>query len=502
MKKSFLILLSVAFLTALPSYADENAEQSLQLWQDSQQKINQQRKETALFTASNQQENEITLDGQSFSVANTEADVGQALYIAVNQQLWHYAEKFLQQYRQFPQHKKELVWFAQGALARQRGELAKAETEYQKLLQSEPDFLRGQLDLARILFENKKNKEASKLFSQLVQMPLPNEVSTLLKEYLQVLKEREQWHGGLRVGYRYQKNINQSSEHYRCLLFSGTTCIVERAAPKAINAKGWGYELSLNKKFNLTGHHGINIYFNSEGQYYPTARQYNDTTFKTYIGYAFQDAKKELVISPLFKYEWYANKRYYHAFGVHLEWMHSLLKKHFLNVQFEQKHLFYNAGYSAIDKADISSLYASWYYTPTNNTTLFTGFDGIYRKVKEKTNSYKMLGARFGLYHQFNEKLDLTLLASIKSTRYLQHNAILETKRKDNHFIYQAILSFPNVFYKGITPNVIIKRTHNHSNVDWLYSYKQTELQFNVSFVFQALLSRIEKAALKRDFSA
>ncbi|SUU98855.1 Uncharacterised protein [Avibacterium paragallinarum] len=118
MKKSFLILLSVAFLTALPSYADENAEQSLQLWQDSQQKINQQRKETALFTASNQQENEITLDGQSFSVANTEADVGQALYIAVNQQLWHYAEKFLQQYRQFPQHKKELVWFAQGALAR------------------------------------------------------------------------------------------------------------------------------------------------------------------------------------------------------------------------------------------------------------------------------------------------------------------------------------------------------------------------------------------------
>ncbi|URL02300.1 surface lipoprotein assembly modifier [Avibacterium sp. 20-126] len=485
MKNYFLILLGVAFLRALPSYANENTEQGLQLWQNSQQKINQQQKEAALFPfPNNQKENEITLDGQSFSVANTEADVGQALYIAVNQQLWHYAEKFLQQYRQFPQHRKELVWFAQGALARQRGELIKAEAEYQKLLESEPTFLRGQLDLARILFENKKNKEASKLFSQLVQMPLPNEVNALLKEYLQVLKEREQWHGELRVGYRYQKNINQSPEHYRCLLFSGSTCIVQRATPKVINAKGWGYELNLNRHFNLIGNHGINIYFNSEGQYYPMAQEYNDTTFKTHIGYTFQDAKRELIISPLFEYELFANKRYYHAFGGHLGWMQSLLKKHFLNVQLEYKHLSYNSNYSAVENAGISSLYTTWYYTPHYNTTLFIGGDGKYRNVTDKTNAYKMLGTRFGLYHQFNEKLNLTLLASIKRTNYLRYNAILETKRKDNQLIYQAILAFPNIFYEKLTPNLIIKRTINRSNVDWLYSYKQTELQFNLHFIF------------------
>ncbi|WP_147280361.1 hypothetical protein [Pasteurella bettyae] len=71
-----------------------------------------------------------------FEVAPNALSVGQALYIALNQQLWQYVEKLLEQYKTFDEHKPELIWFAEGALARERGDFALAAQRYHQLLQS------------------------------------------------------------------------------------------------------------------------------------------------------------------------------------------------------------------------------------------------------------------------------------------------------------------------------------------------------------------------------
>src|SRR3546814_12797249 len=57
-----------------------------------------------------------------------------------------------------------LVHYAEGGLARERGDLFAAEAEYRALLELQADFLPGQLELARALFENHKDREAHRAF--------------------------------------------------------------------------------------------------------------------------------------------------------------------------------------------------------------------------------------------------------------------------------------------------------------------------------------------------
>ncbi|WP_172606358.1 hypothetical protein [Pasteurella bettyae] len=47
----------------------------------------------------------------------------------------------------------------------------------------QPDFLRGQLDLARILFEDKKNAESTALFRKIAEQPLPSSVLGNIQDY-------------------------------------------------------------------------------------------------------------------------------------------------------------------------------------------------------------------------------------------------------------------------------------------------------------------------------
>ncbi|VEH65384.1 Uncharacterised protein [Rodentibacter pneumotropicus] len=143
--------------------ANMQEQDALRLWRLYSQQSAQQRQEQNID--SEQPTNEITLEGESFQVENNVESVGQALYIALNRQLWRYAKQFLAQYEKFPDHKVQLAWFAKGALAREQGDLPEAERYYRKLLQSEPDFLRGQLDLARILFEDKKTQNRPHFFA-------------------------------------------------------------------------------------------------------------------------------------------------------------------------------------------------------------------------------------------------------------------------------------------------------------------------------------------------
>ncbi|WP_143531217.1 tetratricopeptide repeat protein, partial [Rodentibacter genomosp. 2] len=160
-KRHFISIGMLYWLTSSSAQANVQEQEALRLWRQHSQQSAQQQQEQRIN--SEQSENEITLEGESFNVENNVEAVGQALYIALNRQLWQYAEKFLAQYENFPDHQDQLVWFAKGALARERGDLVEAEQYYRALLQSEPDFLRGQLDLARILFENKKNTESTAL---------------------------------------------------------------------------------------------------------------------------------------------------------------------------------------------------------------------------------------------------------------------------------------------------------------------------------------------------
>ncbi|WP_235528384.1 hypothetical protein [Sphingomonas sp. Leaf231] len=59
----------------------------------------------------------------------------------------------------------EVAWSpGRGGLARSEGRLVEAERRYRAVLAIQPDFLPGRLELGRVLFEDRKDREASALF--------------------------------------------------------------------------------------------------------------------------------------------------------------------------------------------------------------------------------------------------------------------------------------------------------------------------------------------------
>ncbi|MDC2826556.1 surface lipoprotein assembly modifier [Rodentibacter pneumotropicus] len=485
MKKYYSILVGILFCvggSSVSASANMQEQDALRLWRLHSQQFAQQRQEQNID--SEQPTNEITLEGESFQVENNVEFVGQALYIALNRQLWRYAEQFLAQYEKFPDHKVQLAWFAKGALAREQGDLPEAERYYRKLLQSEPDFLRGQLDLARVLFEDKKNTESTALFRQLSHQPLPDGVLLTIQDYQQALKERENWNSSLTLGYLYHKNLNQSSQRQLCLLEKEGQCFINRRSPDAINTYGWRYDFTAQRRISLQNHHGLEFYFNGYGQFYPRHHDYDENTVKLYGGYSFRNAKTEITAAPILEYSTFGDHRYYHGWGAHLEWTQNISPRHSWNTQFEYKKLRYSKHYSAFDKTDVSTLFGTWYYLLTPQTTLFAGADLSYRHTPDDTQSYRMLGARLGLNYQFDFGLNATVLALWRNYNYQVYHAALELKRKDRQQIYLAILKIPSWNFKDITPYLLLKHTRNKSNADYVYSYKQSEIQLNFEWRF------------------
>ncbi|WP_288063519.1 porin family protein [Rodentibacter caecimuris] len=481
-KRHFISIGMLYWLTSSSAQANVQEQEALRLWRQHSQQSAQQQQEQRIN--SEQSENEITLEGESFNVENNVEAVGQALYIALNRQLWQYAEKFLAQYENFPDHQDQLVWFVKGALARERGDLVEAEQYYRALLQSEPDFLRGQLDLARILFENKKNTESTALFQQLAAQPLPDGVQLTIHDYQQALQERESWQHSLTIGYQYHQNINQSSQKEVCLLYKEDQCLINRRSPQALNAHGWRYDFNTQRRLSLTGNHGFMFYLNSYGQFYPKQGDYNENTVKTYGGYSFRHAKTDITVAPLLEYNTFGNHRYYHGWGGHFEWTQTISPRHSWNLQFEHKKLQYSQHYSTFNKADISSLFGTWYYLFMPQTTLFGGIDWSSRRTADNTQSYRMQGIRLGFNYQFDFGLNTTFLALLRQYKYQDYHAALELTRQDKQQIYLAVLKMPSWNFKGITPNFVLKHTRNRSNADYVYSYKQSEIQLNFEWIF------------------
>ncbi|MDE9571643.1 hypothetical protein KKJ16_22230, partial [Xenorhabdus bovienii] len=84
--------------------------------------------------------------------------IGQALYLAINDQQWRDIRNLVVIYQELPEHNPLLVDFAQGSLARLEGNLALSASYYEKILRQQPNSTRIKLELARVYFEDHKNR--------------------------------------------------------------------------------------------------------------------------------------------------------------------------------------------------------------------------------------------------------------------------------------------------------------------------------------------------------
>lgn len=428
----------------------------------------------------------LTLDGRTYTIKHDVNDVGRALYLSIQQRQWPAVMYFLEEYRTFPAADPMLMAYAQGSLARLRGDMRQAETEFSNLLTINPDFLLGQLELARVLFENRKDAEAKRMFQQIAHTLNPDDVHQqgVLKtvdSFLQAVDKRQSWQGSLSLGPTWSDNLNQSSESYTCLGYIGSVCLFERKTPAAIRAEGLEYEMTLNKRFALSGHHGL--YFRSLlfGQSYENDSAYNESQLNTQFGYSYHTLRNQLSLAPSFEYSRYGDESLYTAWGLHGEWLHYLTDKVMLKLEADYKDQQYSQDNLASQYDGYTgSVYATAWYALPNNWTLFSGLDWTRKQAEVEPNAYEQIGLRAGVAKTFNQHVNAVFFASIREREHDAFSAIFAEQRKDVEQNYTAILRFPGLAVYGLEPNLTFKHRKVDSNIDWLYSHNRNSVSLKL----------------------
>lgn len=433
----------------------------------------------------------IEIDGRTYAVANTLNEVGEALYIALSRRQWFDVRRFLKAYLAFEKRDPMLVAYAQGALARIAGKLDEAERQYRTLIGLQPDFVPGQLELARVLFEDRKDREARRLF-EAARSTLADDggkaagVLRTIDSLLEALRKRRGWQGSVAIGPGYSSNLNQSSANYTCLLAAEDgTCLIDRKVPDPIKAAGINFESSVSRRIPLGGHGGIMGRTLFYGDIYPGENsRYGQTTLSTQWGYDRRTARTSITLSPSFDLGTLGSRILYDAVGIRAEAMVNPSASTAIRIEVSRRWFDYRqAAYDDHDGALTEALLTGWKVLP-HGWTLFGGPDFAAKDADSPVNAYRQFGLRLGLNKQFGEAVSLLAFASLRQRDYRAYSELLEAKRRDREQNYVANLRFPALRLAGLTPSLLVQHSRVSSNVDWLYSYRKTSLAVRMDYAF------------------
>ncbi|MDO1510326.1 MULTISPECIES: surface lipoprotein assembly modifier [unclassified Neisseria] len=466
LKKSVWLWLAVSF----SAFAEDNTAQ--RLWQNTRQAVQGQERKVH----ENETQADTALDP---SAQPGEEDVGERLFIAVNHSNWPEVRKLLAEYRRQSEYDPDIALFAQAALARADGNWNAAKRDYETLLKRQPDFLRGRLDFARLLYEGRLNREATSEFVKLQQEPLPEAVKENIASFQEALKERESWQGSVSIGAIWNDNINEGSNGYVCRLEIDGECFDSASGEPSIEAGGMKYEAAAVRRWQVTGHHGVFVRGLGYGRVYRNHTPYNEHTASISTGYQFENARHTLAVAPLFEWNSKGNKTNNRAYGVRGEWNMDLDNWSW-NTEAEWKHLDYANKETLLD-GSLVSVYNTLSYIPRGDLMVYVGLDWQQRKTKDDTDSYRQTSARVGMAKLFSAGFDTSLNATFSHRSHKAENAILEKRRRENEQTYFLNVGADRWKIAGMKPVLTLKHRRINSNIDWLYNSKQNEVSISLT---------------------
>jgi len=432
----------------------------------------------------------IEVDGRTYTVNNNADEMGQALYISIARKQWQDVRRFLDAYRRLEDRDPMLFLYAEGALARQAGDLATAEARYRALLALQADFLPARLELARILFERRKDRDALRAFrgvqSQIeAQGDRASGIQQTVNLFIAALDKRRGWQGSIAVGPGYSSNLNQSSASYACLLMGPDgTCLIDRKVPDPIKATGVNFEGTLSRRTPLGGNDGILGRAVVYGDIYPGHGAYSQATLAAQIGYDHQTLKGGYTLSPTLELSSFGPNLLYTAWGLRAEAMVAPTPQSALRVEASRKIFDYRQrAYRDYDGA-LTEIYLTGWYAPVAGLSFFGGPDLADKTADQGANAYRQLGLRVGLNKTFGKAANLLAFTSHRWRDYRGFSDLLGARRHDRDQNFVAIVKLPALRFAGLTPNILVQHNRVESNVDWLYSWRRTAASFRLERAF------------------
>lgn len=419
-----------------------------------------------------------------------------AIFMAINHHDWHLLRQLIEAYSQLATADPDMVLFAKAALVAGEGQVKDAIDQYERLLTSQPQFVRARLDLARLYYKNGLTSEAKAEFERLKgNSDLPNAVIRNIDAYLTAIDDKQSLNGTVSLGMGQALNINESSETSTCLfdLPSGD-CGYQRNTPDAINSAALSYELTANKDWQIYSHHGMSASVLGYATSYleRTAHDSEDATINASLGYRYQDHRSHLTLAPLYEYHQEDHQKQYLAQGVRAALNQDLsqtsigkaLKRPLRgSLSAEYKDFNYVEDYASNDGSQLS-LFGSLTLTTTQRSQWFGSLRYIDRDNKLNPYAYQQTGIAIGYRQQWANRLLSSVQLQQSWRTYQGFNALLDATRKDKRLSLFATLQSPKWTWQGFNPILTYQYHHNDSNIDWLYDYDSSELWLKLQLVW------------------
>ncbi|MGO1616355.1 MAG: surface lipoprotein assembly modifier [Oceanisphaera sp.] len=429
----------------------------------------------------------LVYEGQAYQVNDSLQALEPAIYMAINSNQWPLLPNFITRYQNLPGHRPALAAMAQSLLARFNNQYSQALQHMEQASELEPQDARIRLELARLWFEDQQDKKARTGFLEALNAGLPLYAQQLVQQYQQALEQRAGWHGSIATGGGYNSNINQANGHYSCLNSIAGICLFERKMPEAIGSNLLKYEFSAQRRINLSGNHNLHISPISYGTYYSRTNQDEHASINDYsqnlgifkAGYQYLSARNHLLLAPYFEHNYRNRHHAYLAHGLELEWRHSLNQQWQFGTRLNAKHYSYTTeGKKLGSDHNQYDLDLNASFAPSAQTSLYGGLTLTRQKYDADVASSREWALRGGIYHAFSGAAGAFVNATAIYRESLndKHDFFLGERRQDQQQVYILGAGLNNWTLAGMTPELRLRHSINHSNLDWAFSFDQTEV--------------------------
>ncbi|SHE55473.1 Tetratricopeptide repeat-containing protein [Lampropedia hyalina DSM 16112] len=403
-----------------------------------------------------------------------------AILNAVNQRDWFGADRLLRQYVQVPQHDPSLEMFVMSSRMAAGGDYEGAIAGYQAVLQANPQFVRGELDMARVLYADHRLRDAQEVFDRLHSQPLPPSVIQHIDEYLKALKQRRQPRFSLSVSAVREDNVNGASTVVDpCALVFLGVCLPNTPGQKRA-ASGVYVEATLNKLWPLAGNHGLMLRSINYGNHYRHESDFDNLVSTNYLGYQYASARQQWQVLPLFEYDREGGRKIYHAFGVRASFTRQLNERAQVEASYEFKARHFSPQFSENLQGHLQSfsLFGTYAFKP--DLAAYGSLSWRESDARLPIFAYREKVARLGIYKAFGNQVTVNAAYGYRQKQAEADNAVFGRRQRDHEGSIYLNLALPGYQWQGFTPTASYEYRDNRSSIPHAYSHQKNRLTLGV----------------------
>ena len=407
-----------------------------------------------------------------------------AILNAVNQRDWFGADRFLREYAKSPENGQALPAFVDASRLAADGEYAAAIEKYQSVLQSDPQFARGELNLGHVLFADNRLHDAQDVFNRLRARGLPPNVTQHIDEYLGAAEQRQKPRISLSVSAVHEDNVNNASTVVdSCALSLWGMCFANEPGEKQAGT-GVYAEATLNKLWSLPGRHGVLLRSINYGNHYWDASNYDSLVSTTYLGYQYASARQQIQVLPLFEFDREGGRKLYHAFGLRASFTQQLGQRAQVEASYEYKARHFADAFADNLEGDFRSLglFGTYAFKPD-----LVGYANLLWRdsdARQPIFAYREKIARLGIYKSFGNQVTVNAAYGWRHKRADAANMVFGKLQRDNERSLYLNVSLPGYAWHGLVPTATYEYRDNRSTIPHAYNYEKNRLTLGFNKVF------------------